>query len=290
MERARESNFVRFSIGLYRLLLSTYPSAFRREYGQPMAQVFLDCCREAIQSGGPPALLVLWARTMLDYLKSVIEEYANRGVDMTRDKFVRLSGWALIIGPLSLFIGMLASNRPEYNPNSALSLPIDRYINMSSWVLIIGGLILTTVGLIGLQLRFGDRAGAFGRISLTIGAVAGGVSTLGAIGLDILDNSISWTAFFLGITVMFLGLGLFGISCLQRKLLKSGNWLPLAALLLPAYVLIGGIYESISGNWIDFGEIFAAIFLLTTAALIPLAQGLIQTSGDLQPPETFQPG
>jgi hypothetical protein len=50
---------IAFSTRLYRLLLTLYPQAHRREYGPLMVQAFRDLCRDAQRSGGDLAVLGL---------------------------------------------------------------------------------------------------------------------------------------------------------------------------------------------------------------------------------------
>jgi len=60
---------------LYRLLLAGYPPAFRRRYGQEMAQVFHDCARDAHQQRGLTGLIELWIRTLGDLVTTVPREH-----------------------------------------------------------------------------------------------------------------------------------------------------------------------------------------------------------------------
>src|SRR5690606_24449132 len=113
-----------FSTRLYRAMLLIYPSDFRRAYEIPMLQTFRDCCLQALRENGNSGLFILWVRTILHILQSSIEEHSQRGVDMSKIKFIKLSGWALIFGSQALALSLLASTRPNYNPNSTASLPI----------------------------------------------------------------------------------------------------------------------------------------------------------------------
>ena len=156
---SREARPVRLSVGLYRWLLLAYPSAFRSAYGEAMAQVFQDSCRSALQRAGAGGLPGLWARTMLDYCVTVIEEHAQRGAQMSRESISNLSGWALLSGPLMILLGWAADTRPDYNLYNARSLPIDRFLNAGDTVLLALGLVLAGVGVFGLLARFGARYG-----------------------------------------------------------------------------------------------------------------------------------
>ena len=59
---------------LYTLLLYLYPATFRREYGEPMLQLFDDQRRAARGVGG---YAMLWFKTLRDLLLSVPEAHAN---------------------------------------------------------------------------------------------------------------------------------------------------------------------------------------------------------------------
>ena len=278
-----EPRSLTLSTRLYQALLTVYPSEFRRSYGSPMRQVFRDCCRRALLEAGAPGLLALWARTMLDILQTAIEEHVQRGVEMSKEKFIKLSGWALMLGGVVLLLGFLAGTRPEYRPFNARSLPIDRYVNAVADPLMMIAMFLLAVGLIGLFLQYGPTAGSFGRISLGLGAISGVISAIGSIGLGIVDQGPWWSIFFLGLFAEFLGLALFGLANLRQRTLPRGNALPiLAGFWLPSYVLVSYILEQGSGNWLQAPLLVdLTMFLLTTASLAGL--GFVLQSGPARP-------
>ena len=53
---------------IYTLLLLVYPAPFRREYKEPMAQLFRDECRDAFRQSGITGILGLWLRTFIDLI------------------------------------------------------------------------------------------------------------------------------------------------------------------------------------------------------------------------------
>ena len=270
------------SIRLYQALLAIYPSGFRREYGWQMLQVFGDCCRRALRQAGLPGLLRLWSRTLLDAVQSALEEHAQRGVDMSKEKFIKLSGWALMLGGLAVVLGWVASTRPEYDRHNALSLPIDRYINVAELPLLVMGMLLLSVGFTGLLVRYGKTAGAFGRLSLGLAMVSGVVSAVGMVGLAIYDSNPWWSMFFFSLTFQFLGATLFGVVCLRRQMLPRWNGLPLfAGIWVPLFVVISLIVEQNSGTWVEWPEwVFFSIWFLSLAGLTGLGY-LLQS--DSQP-------
>ena len=261
-----EHGLVRFSFYAYRALLLVYPSGFRRDYGGPMLQFFGDCSRRAFRDAGPAGLLALWPRTMLDTLATAIEEHSQRGVEMSKEKFNKLSGWALPAGSLAFFIGWLATSRPEYSPYNGRSLAIDRYLNVADTWLFGLGMLLLSLGFLGLLSRYGRQAGGFGRACLGLGAVFGLASAAGALGLAI-DDGWPWYFFFLGTVLQFLALALFGVVCLRRSILPRSNWLPLLdGLGLPLWVLVNQIYRLTSGRDLEpaltiFGVVLAISLL-----------------------------
>lgn len=273
MERTTNNQqWLILSTRFYRALLAVYPSAFRLEYGGPMLQLFGDSCRRALREAGTSGLLDLWRRTMLDTVQTAVEEHIQRGVDMSKEKFIKLSGWALMLGGLAAMLGWLAGTRPEYNRFNARSLPIDRYANTVEFPMIVMGMLLLSIGLIGLFLRYGQRSGGFGRFSLGFGALSGAISAIGAIGLGIYDSEPWWLTFFLGMTFQYLGLTLFGIPALRQRTLPRWNWLPIfAGVWIPLFVFYSLIVEQVTGQWVDWPEaVFMTLWLFSLAGLAGL--------------------
>ncbi len=56
---------------VYRALLAAYPSEHRREYGEPMVQLFRDRMR---RDGGGFRTLAVWVHTVFDLVSSAFEE------------------------------------------------------------------------------------------------------------------------------------------------------------------------------------------------------------------------
>jgi hypothetical protein len=234
-----DSQIIQFSARLYRALTSAYPPEFRREYGDLMVQAFRDSCRRAAGEGGAGAVLVIWFWTAIDFLKSIVEEYANGGVHMTREQYIKLSGWAMMVGALAFFVGLLAGSRPEYSPYNAVSLPIDRYANQVGWPLAFIGAILISLGILGLFFRYGRQAGAFARVCLGISFVSGLASAAGMVGLAVSESEPWWSLFFISLTIQFLAFALFGAANLRQRVLSRGNVIPLlAGISLPVLVAL----------------------------------------------------
>jgi hypothetical protein len=68
---------VRASQRIYRWLLRAFPDAYRREFAQPMEQLFRDCAADTFSESGYLGLAGLWWRTIGDYLCSLPREYGR---------------------------------------------------------------------------------------------------------------------------------------------------------------------------------------------------------------------
>lgn len=76
---------------LYRWLLGAYPPNFRRRYGAPMTQVFLDCCRAAYRRGGTRSVLRLWLPTLGDLIANAIAEHFSTLIQLLRGQIARFN-------------------------------------------------------------------------------------------------------------------------------------------------------------------------------------------------------
>ena len=85
---------------LYGALLHLYPKPFRAAYGQQMRLTFRDACRAAHRKKGAAGLLALWLPTLLDLVKSALEERARQGeLTMSKERLMALAG------PLTILVG-----------------------------------------------------------------------------------------------------------------------------------------------------------------------------------------
>lgn len=185
---------------------------------------------------------------------------------MTREKFIKLSGWALMLGPCLFIIGWLASSRPEYNPFNAASLPIDRFANLAGLPLAALGLVLISLGLLGMFLRYGSKSVGSG-LWLGLGALCALVSAAGVVGMVVDENSLGWYAFFLGLFAQFFALAFFGITNLRRRVLPRWNGLPLlAGVWVPGMVLLMGLFQLNTGTSLDSPE--AVFYILWSFSLL----------------------
>ena len=268
--RSNDPSPVSLSISFYSLLLATYPSGFRHEYGPHMAQVFRDFCLRSYRLDGLPGMLNLWTLTLLDYFKSVVEEHLQKGIHMSKSTFIRLSGWSLVLGAISFMIGWLISLRdvPAYNPYNFASRPIDLYLEYALAILLPLSLSLLLVGMIGLYLRYGGETNSFGKIGLIVGVIGGVVSLGGGITLFTTEIEWSWIAWMVGTFLYFLGLVPFGIFALRENLLPRWNALPIfAGIWLPLWLLI---VSQMDWGWESSEFISLGVFLVTMVSLAAL--------------------
>ena len=62
---------------VYSLLLRSYPSPFRTDYGKEMAQLFRDGYLREKRLGGLSRLAFFWFRTLLDFVRTVPQEHLD---------------------------------------------------------------------------------------------------------------------------------------------------------------------------------------------------------------------
>jgi hypothetical protein len=272
---AADPQAVSLSVSLYALLLAAYPTRFRREYGPHMAQVFRDCSLKAYRTGGLPGMLWLWVLTFFDYLNSMIEEHSQRGVHMTKTKFIRLSGWAFILGAFAWILGWSTGGIQPYNPYDAYSRPIDRYLGYfynSGEVLVPSALILITLGVLGLYLRYAGQAGRLGKSGLAV-AMIGCVVDLSAMVVSLIgiEADYLWGMLMLGIFLTFSGIILFGVAALKTRFLPRWSLTPIfTGLWFPLGFLVSVIYEPLTGETLDSPWLLLPVFLFSGIGLFAL--------------------
>lgn len=93
---------------VYWLLLRSYPSRFRAEYGTQMAQLFRDCYCAEKSRGGLQRLALFWFRTLLDFIRTLPQEHLdnlgkeNRMKNATRDAVALLGCIGIILAAFLL--------------------------------------------------------------------------------------------------------------------------------------------------------------------------------------------
>lgn len=286
ISQSKDVPMIVFSVKFYEWLLVAYPAQFRREYGSQMVEVFRDCCLRAFRQGGMNGMTSLWAVTFLDLIRSLITEYLHKETSMTRPKFIRLSGWALMTGAVA-FLPFLIENMlvlTRYSP-----LLNDWYVlDILASFGVIYGSILLPIGMLGLRARYGGQVGTLGKGILLTGSLGGGaivVTMLYGMKYSLEDVYLVWGIFVTGLSLQFLSLLLFGALAWIRKPLPRGNGLPLAAgLSAPLFIKLSAIVMGV--RFFVENPIFIIVsavgFIFMTIALIRLGY-ILQTS---EPSET----
>lgn len=240
---AVEAPIVAFSVGLYRALLTAYPTQFRREYGPHMLQVFRDCCLRAAHEKGASAMTRFWAITLFDLIRTALQQHLQKEAYMSRSQFIRVSGVALMLSSLPYVI---------------------QNVSLGEWVI---GSLLLAIGILGLRARYGMSAGAFGRSVLLVGVI--GMFLLYAVlavlyvghtylgwmrfeGSATFNPDSLWISPFGGPVLLLLALTLFGVAALRSKPMPRFNWLPLA-----------------TGIWFPIVYGFSATYIFTHAGAFP---------------------
>ena len=166
-----DARIVSISLRVYFVLLASYPQSFRQEYAPHMLQSFGDYTRRVYLQRGLPGMLWWWTLTFFDFLNTVVEEHLQRITQMTKEKFVRLSGWALMLGGVTFFLGFSAGGA-ETSFSDPLGGP-DAFYEYSQLILIPSAMGLFGLGMLGLRSRYGAQVGRFASVSLAIGAIGG---------------------------------------------------------------------------------------------------------------------
>ena len=259
---------VALSISLYDTLLMAYPTGFRHGYGPHMAQVFRDCLLRSYRQDGLPGMLNLWTLILIDYAKSLVEEHLQKGIHISKSNFIRLSGWALVLGAITFVTVELISLRsaPAYNPNNFLSKPIDLYLEYASLILGPTSLFHFLVGMVGFYLRYGEETNSLGKFGLFASMIGGVISFGAAILLVTTAPDWTWAAWMVGFLLYFLGLVIFGIATVRDTPLPRWSALPiLTGIWFPIQIIVTSQMEWETTHFINLG-----VFLLTAIGLAGL--------------------
>ena len=170
----------------------------------------------------------LWAVTVLDLMRSVVEEHIQRETFVTRNTLIRLSGWALAIGGVGLSFGLAALVLDSETNLLRIGGTLGDLANYGFFI----GPIGVAIGLLGLQARYGDRVGGLGRAALLLGGILGG--TMVVIG-DVMQSEAvgmwdpGFSIFFIGVLLMFVCLLVYGILAIRSSPMTRWNGLPMIA-------------------------------------------------------------
>jgi len=98
---------LRLSAWAYAHLLRAYPASFRAEFGDEMALLFSDCCRDEWRSAGPAGVICLLGRAALDTLVSAPPLWAER-LEETMTGHSAGRRWGFWLADHGLVLGGLA--------------------------------------------------------------------------------------------------------------------------------------------------------------------------------------
>ena len=259
-------SLVTFSVRVYQILLSAYPSSFQQEYRPHMVQVFQDYCLRTIRHRGASGMLQLWMITLLDLVQSVITEHMQKETQIKREmkpEDIRRAGWALILGAISFVLGIFLAVIEYSNSNWSI---------LALLFLVFVSLPLLVFGVLGLRNRYGEKVGSFGKNILLIGTILGPVTSL--LGFFLATIGELWILEWAGPAVLFVCLTVFGVVALHKKPLPRWNILPvLAGLSYPAIILSHIITSVMSGDWSNSslsGVLYTTLITIQGIALLAL--------------------
>lgn len=288
MNRMNEAPILTYSVRVYRILLVAYPTRFRQEYGPHMLQVFRDCCLQSFNQNGTDGLIRLWGITLFDFFRSVLEQHLQKETYMSKEKFIKLSPWAFILGALTFLTLLGASDQ----------------ITFSGSIL---GSILLAIGMLGIRARYSEKISGFGKRILLIGvlitAIFGLALVLGVVvnsfflaldtsGVVSAMNNGAWIWLFGGPAILLLTLTLFGLDALSSKPMKRFNWLPLfTSIWYPALFIYYAIYiyTHNGANPYQFYTVFTLMLVVQFVTLAALGSVLISEKSKEIPVARFEP-
>jgi len=233
---------------LYAALLHLYPKQFRVTYGQQMRLTFRDACRVVYRQNGAGGLLALWLPTVLDLLKSALEERARQGeIVMLKER------WIALAGPLTMLVGALMLLGPISDLVQLVRPPYTEALwEFFHFRTATVSLAVMLPAFVGTWLRYKESAGRLGRLGLILN-VAGCVTFCLALSADFLLDVLQLLehptgpnyAMAASIMSILIGHVLFGIDALRYKLLPRWNAMPLlVGLTTPLLGVLSVIMES----------------------------------------------
>ena len=187
---------------------------------------------------------------------------------MTKEKFIRLSGWGLVLAAVTLVAGFgIGGGETSYSD------PLggrDGFYEYSQLILIPASMLMFTIGMIGLRARYSQGSSRLGNTGLTIAIAGGGAAFLTSIplfALWVVYEGVWWVVWISSMFALFTGLFLFGIDTDRKKPmprwnavpLLTGIWFPILGLMAILLNLLG--VDSTSGNG-DFLWIISLIFVV----------------------------
>lgn len=267
-----DASIVTLSLRVYSVLLASYPQSFRQEYAPHMLQAFGDYTRRVYLQRGLPGMLWWWTLTLFDFLNTVMEEHLQRITSMTKEKFIRLGGWALMLGGLVMIVSFGASQFYDtFGRTPAYQVIFEGVLWMATP-------LLFATGYAALRSQYREQLGSLGNFSLIAGVAAGLIGFTGMLAGTILKlDDIGWSFFIFSILSIALVMSLFGIDNLrQRYLPRFGSFPLIAGLPIPLLWVLQLALED--RPWAETGVepffgIAFAIFSIVTILIGYMLQG-----------------
>jgi hypothetical protein len=148
---------------------------------------------------------------------------------MNKERTLRLSSLALIVGSVAFFPWLIAMILEEFGflRSNTFDSAVGELIVIVGFV---AGPLLLSIGLVGMYGRFRERLGISDKFLLLFGAVGGITSFIGGMGQRLGGESDTFFAVFMyGFLVLFGCLVLYGVLTLRSKSLPRWYGLPLIA-------------------------------------------------------------
>jgi hypothetical protein len=265
LNKSTDTFSVGFSIRVYKLLLSAYPTKFQQEYGSHMVQVFGDCCLRTIRQGGRNGMARLWAVTLLDFIQSVVSEHVQREIEMKKEmkpEDIRKAGWMLMLGAPAFILGM-------YWETSVYDLWI------VGFPLLLISIFMLAYGSKGLQARYGEEVGGVGTNVLRLGRILGLVTSL--VGF-IMAWFVQWMFIFIytGPAIILACLTLFGLAALLKKPFLSWKALIVfAGIWYPVHFVYYQLDGLIRREWITYTFTSSDLIIMAVPGIAMVVLGYI---------------
>jgi hypothetical protein len=144
---------IQYAERVYNALLSLYPVRFRIRFGPEMAQLFRDCCHDALDKGEVAVLAAFWVAAVRDLLLSVVRERSRAlteplGADHPLAGFVD----ATLI-PSMVCMNLLALGPLLTVLVSGVSIPRNQFVMTSGFFSIVLGSLAVVASLAITRLR-----------------------------------------------------------------------------------------------------------------------------------------
>jgi len=185
---------------------------------------------------------------------------------MTHSQFIRLSGWGMILAALALLLTFVTETQIQRSVQRFFGdLPSQTAVNQVWGMRFLVAILLITLGLLGLRVRYGERAGDTAKLALAaggVGGVAGVVSNL--LWTTGYEHGRALMNFFMA--VMFGGLFVFGLIALRARPMPHNNGLPvLASFWWPAIWINASVSQALGyrGPEVPFWASFTMFSLMS---------------------------